>query len=61
MFCFQVAAERLANLSKAVMSYKERRRKVDYTKKYTDNNTITAVRAMNDYLLKSRYIIGSEY
>ncbi|XP_063955122.1 proton-coupled zinc antiporter SLC30A9, mitochondrial-like isoform X2 [Lytechinus pictus] len=47
------AAERLANLSKALSSYKERRRKVDYSKKYTDNNTITAVRAMSDYLLKS--------
>eukprot|EP00057_Strongylocentrotus_purpuratus_P021678 XP_011676152.1 PREDICTED: zinc transporter 9-like [Strongylocentrotus purpuratus] len=47
------AAERLANLTKAIASYKERRRKVDYTKKYTDNNTITAVRAMSDYLLKS--------
>ncbi|PIK48836.1 putative zinc transporter 9 [Apostichopus japonicus] len=32
--------------------YKQRRRKVNYVK-YTDNNTITALRAMNDYLLKS--------
>lgn len=32
--------------------YKQRRRKVNY-QKYTDNNTITALRALNDYLLKS--------
>ncbi|XP_071511620.1 proton-coupled zinc antiporter SLC30A9, mitochondrial-like [Diadema antillarum] len=49
----KTASERLASMSKAILSYKERRRKVDYSKKYTDNNTLTAVRAMNDYLLKS--------
>ncbi|XP_070554265.1 proton-coupled zinc antiporter SLC30A9, mitochondrial-like isoform X2 [Ptychodera flava] len=35
-----------------------RRKRIDYTKQYTDNNTITAIRAMKEYLLKSSDLDG---
>lgn len=31
-----------------------RRRKIDYTKTFTERNFITPLRAMNEYLLKPR-------
>ncbi|XP_071951547.1 proton-coupled zinc antiporter SLC30A9, mitochondrial-like isoform X2 [Antedon mediterranea] len=36
-----------------IKPYMFRRKKVDYSRKYSDNSTITAIRAMKEYLLKS--------
>ncbi|XP_038078807.1 zinc transporter 9-like [Patiria miniata] len=48
----QARSTKLPTETKTV-SYKDKRRRIDYSKKYTDNITITAVRAMSEYLLKS--------
>ncbi|XP_006812671.1 proton-coupled zinc antiporter SLC30A9, mitochondrial-like, partial [Saccoglossus kowalevskii] len=43
-----------SGISEAIIKVKPYiRKRVDYSKKYTDNNLITAIRAMNEYLLKS--------
>ncbi|XP_077984102.1 proton-coupled zinc antiporter SLC30A9, mitochondrial-like [Glandiceps talaboti] len=51
-----VQSEKVDQHSDAIVKVKPfigRRQRIDKSKKYTDNNTITTVRAMNEYFLKS--------